>query len=113
MPINEACRIAARTTQFKKDDPRLTKGKDKLLSGDAGKKLRVTVGQFEELLKVGGGHCEICGKLPKKHRLAVDHDHKTGKVRGLLCFRCNYGMSWFQDDPLRLHRAGTYLERAG
>lgn len=38
-----------------------------------------------------GGKCGVCGKDEKefKNRLAVDHNHKTGQVRGLLCYRCN------------------------
>ena len=35
------------------------------------------------------GGCWICGRLPKNRRLATDHDHKTGRVRGLLCYPCN------------------------
>jgi Recombination endonuclease VII len=41
------------------------------------------------MLAEQGGGCAICGAEPKTKRLHVDHDHKTGAVRGLLCFRCN------------------------
>ncbi len=53
------------------------------------KQLGVTDDQYERLLAAQGGHCALCPSTPKTRRLAVDHDHKTGKVRGLLCHRCN------------------------
>lgn len=52
--------------------------------------ISLTVAQYDDLLKKQDGKCAICRKPPKRMRLAVDHDHKTGKVRGLLCFYCNY-----------------------
>jgi len=41
----------------------------------------------------------------------VDHDHKTKKVRGLLCFGCNTGIGCLRDNPSRLRSAADYLER--
>lgn len=45
--------------------------------------------QYEALLDLQGGGCAVCGSKPKSKRLAVDHDHKSGAVRGLLCKRHN------------------------
>lgn len=53
------------------------------------KQLGVTDAEYERLLAAQGGHCAICPNTPKTRRLNVDHDHATGKVRGLLCHRCN------------------------
>lgn len=50
--------------------------------------------------------CVICGKQEK---LVVDHDHKTGKVRGMLCNHCNRGLGHFRDDPMLLEFAAQYL----
>lgn len=52
--------------------------------------------------------CAICGKKNKRY-LCVDHDHKTGKFRGLLCDRCNQGLGSFQDNPNLLKSAIQYL----
>ena len=53
--------------------------------------------------------CIICGET-QKIQLSVDHDHKTGKVRGALCTRCNLGLGHFRDDPELLRFAALYLE---
>lgn len=56
--------------------------------------------------------CAIC-KLPNvsDKAFAVDHCHKTGQVRGLLCSRCNLGLGLFQDDEETLREAARYVER--
>lgn len=57
----------------------------------------LTGGDYDALLAAQGGRCAICRARPKSKRLAVDHDHKTGAVRGLLCSRCNHdlmGSAW-------------------
>ena len=55
--------------------------------------------------------CEICLRAPRTRRLAVDHDRDTNRVRGLLCFHCNYALGWFKDSAERLQRAAEYLNR--
>jgi hypothetical protein len=49
----------------------------------------ITVAQYDAILIHQNGVCAICQNPPKTRRLHVDHDHKSGRVRGLLCFRCN------------------------
>jgi len=48
----------------------------------------ITQGEYDTILRNQGGKCGVCQRKPKKN-LAVDHNHKTGKVRGLLCYFCN------------------------
>lgn len=53
-----------------------------------------------------GGLCAVCRIAPAAH---VDHDHATGRVRGLLCFNCNGGLGQFRDDVKVMQRAIRYL----
>jgi Recombination endonuclease VII len=53
------------------------------------------------------GCCAICER--RDTRLVVDHDHRTGQVRGLLCVTCNFALGEMDDDPTRCHRAASYL----
>lgn len=55
-----------------------------------------------------GGVCAICGQNPEG-RLAVDHDHITGRFRGLLCRTCNRGIGWLKDSIVLLEAAIVYL----
>jgi hypothetical protein len=68
--------------------------------------------QYCELSHEQGGRCAICRRKPGKRRLAVDHCHKTGQIRGLLCGRCNIGLGHFKDSPKRLRAAIAYLARS-
>lgn len=57
--------------------------------------------------------CAICGGRNSDRDLAVDHNHITGEVRGLLCTRCNMGLGYFMDNPRLLASALVYLEDNG
>lgn len=62
------------------------------------------------MLQKQNGQCAICFQFPNdKKPLAVDHCHKTGKIRGLLCTRCNLSIGALNDDPLLLESAIKYL----
>jgi len=63
------------------------------------------------MLQVQGGVCAICGNPPKTRRLDVDHDHKTGVIRGLLCFTCNHHLLGKYATVAKLRAAADYLER--
>lgn len=68
--------------------------------------------QYETLVARQGGCCAICAATEPgrpSHPWYVDHDHKTGRVRGLLCLTCNAGLGQFYDDPVRLRTAAAYL----
>lgn len=74
----------------------------------------ITIEEYNSMLKNQNGRCKICSTLETGRklsaRLSVDHCHKTGKVRGLLCFHCNSGLGKFKDNPKVLENAIQYLE---
>lgn len=74
----------------------------------------ITLEDYNDMLIKQDFKCAICGsKLPKNSKakhFVVDHDHKTGKVRGLLCQCCNFGLGQFQDNIENLKNAIRYLE---
>lgn len=67
---------------------------------------------YNEMFQLQNGCCAICGKHQSefKSALAVDHDHKTGKIRGLLCINCNTGLGRFYDSSDLLRTAIDYLK---
>lgn len=70
----------------------------------------LTSEQYDALLAFQGGRCAICRGAPKSQRLAVEHDHKTGEVRGLCCSKCNHeALGALHDDPEFAWRAFVYL----
>ena len=69
----------------------------------------LTEERYHELMESQEGRCAICGMKPEG-RLAVDHDHATGQVRGLLCQSCNVAPGFLRDDPNRLKTAIASLE---
>lgn len=77
-------------------------------------KFGITPAQYEALLAAQGGRCAVCGAsvgAAHQKRLHVDHDHRTGVIRGLLCGQCNNGIGRFGDNPELLRAAAAYLER--
>lgn len=79
------------------------------------KRLGVPKGWLLEQIDRTKGMCEICGvvHLTAEHPrfISVDHCHTTGKVRGLLCSNCNFGIGNFKNDVKRLKAAQAYLEK--
>lgn len=72
----------------------------------------LSVKDFRVMLGKQEGCCAICASVLKNTRTGthVDHDHKTGEVRGLLCPPCNRGLGAFRDSTQRLESASAYLK---
>ena len=73
----------------------------------------ITVDQYQKMFNNQKGNCGICSKNQKvlTRRLAVDHNHGTGHIRGLLCDGCNPGIGYFKDSIKLLQNAIEYLKR--
>jgi len=117
---NAARRNARRRERYAADPEyraeclRLAKQRDKESIRDY--RLRTTFGitakEYDEQLELQMGGCAICRATigdGAGRRLAVDHCHETGRIRGILCGSCNLGLGKFQDDPIILGRAIQYL----
>ena len=111
----QALRLAGLTTNNDRDYQTAANFKHTL------RKFGMSLDDYETLLEKQGGVCVICQKPEtaksrldhKPRRLAIDHDHKTGRVRGLLCMRCNNRLGWFEkDDSSWIESADRYLKGA-
>lgn len=79
----------------------------------------LTPEQYAEIAKEQNGVCAICGRpettidprYGKTRQLAVDHDHATGKIRGLLCRFCNTALGLLDDDSERMEKAAAYVRK--
>ena len=86
-------------------------------------KYGLSVEQYEQLLATQSGCCAICCRpetafackkySTKPRRLSIDHNHETGKVRGLLCSKCNGAIGMLYENDITLHNARAYLEQHG
>ena len=75
------------------------------------RKYGITKDEYEHLLVQQKGRCAICNEEPKGRPLAVDHNHATDAVRGLLCGKCNRALGELRDNISLFKRAICYLKR--
>jgi len=74
----------------------------------------LTIEDFNNLLKKQDYKCAICGEpldLSSRFKVHIEHNHKTGKVRGIVCNKCNQGLGGFRDNIEYLQKAIEYLKR--
>ena len=76
---------------------------------DIKREFGITLDEYDAMVVAHGGVCAICGKPDGGQALGVDHNHETGKVRGLLCRGCNTAIGSLHDSPLLLLFAIEYL----
>lgn len=72
----------------------------------------ITLNEYVELLNKQNGKCAICDTSENNGKnMYIDHDHTTGKIRGLLCHQCNFGLGHFKDNVELLKKAIKYLQK--
>jgi hypothetical protein len=117
-------KIKARTNKWKSDNPErkrianknwhqrnLEKNKLRAWAAHLKRKFNISVSEWDEMYAEQNGRCKICHQPQDTQRLAVDHDHETGEVRGLLCRTCNTAIGLMNDDPIILASAIKYVTR--
>lgn len=102
----ERQRTIRRQTRIKKAEYYSRLSREYLLNHKYG----LSIAQYEQMCEKQKGKCAICGEIPPK-RLCVDHDHLTGKVRGLLCIPCNAWLARFENENL-MRKATQYLAQS-
>ena len=82
--------------------------------GHIRRKFGLTPEDFWAMSESQGNTCAICdkpeGEGNRRTKLTIDHDHESGKIRGLLCHNCNTAIGLANDDSARLRRAADYLD---
>jgi hypothetical protein len=110
--IKSACtdcgRVRARSYWAKNPLPKEIQRERNLQNG-----FGIGIKEYNEMLELQNGCCAICGvnSCASGRNFAVDHNHQTGKIRGLLCKFCNTALGQFKDDTTVLQKAIQYLER--
>lgn len=105
--LNKDITLARQSSKYKKltKEQRMNRG----LKSNYG----ITINDYNKMFDEQNGCCAICGKHQSEFSKAlhVDHDHITGKIRGLLCQKCNHGIGLFNDSVELLRIAASYLEK--
>jgi hypothetical protein len=97
---------------YHKKYERTDKGKRLKMKGRLKRNFGLTIEQYDKLFEAQNGVCAICNGInPDGRRLAVDHDHKTGKIRALLCLRCNVILGMVKENKERILGFILYLEK--
>lgn len=76
------------------------------------RKYRLSAAAFQRLIEQAADRCMICN-TELNGDFHIDHCHESGAVRGILCERCNFGLGWFDDNPVRVLAAHLYLKAHG
>lgn len=119
---NKACR--KHVAKKKKDNPDFVARRYLSQEKQRAKRYGLTVEELHELHRQADGVCQICGNKPNKdgrpkdrgnsaNILNIDHCHTTGKVRGLLCSRCNITLGVLEEDPELMRKMAEYIEENG
>lgn len=99
-----------------KQRARYQKNREQIRARVLERKFGISQAGYDALFLAQGGVCAICERPQADHaagrRLAVDHDHETDEVRGLLCSSCNWGLAAYDDDPARFEAAARYLRKS-
>lgn len=89
------------------------KGRSSILRDQAlMRRYDITLKQHKQMYLDQNGCCVLCGDSVPYDKIHTDHDHATGKVRGLLCCRCNMGLGFWKDSVEGLQQAIEYLGAA-
>ena len=102
---------AGRRAYYQKNRQRILRYRKKRQPERWVRQYGLTMADVIKLMELQGHKCAVCGVPINRENRHIDHDHKTDKVRGLLCRRCNMAIGLFEDDYRILQKAVLYLAR--
>lgn len=104
------CTKIRRVVWWKSDAGKTSSANSKLKA-----RFGLSLDDYDKMLEDQQGQCLVCGATESYlgHRLAIDHCHTTGKIRGLLCKSCNVGLGNFRDSVELLTNAISYIKERG
>lgn len=102
-------RERARKAKLQKAKDRAQEAKLPKVEASRFRQYGLTEKKFDQMYEGQDERCKICKVWQDSNEIHIDHDHSTGRVRGLLCKRCNFGLGWFNDKPDFLETAAWYL----
>ena len=106
--------VAERNRKYNRDRSKRLYTKEKGRNRNLKKNHNITLDEFHEKLKAQSGKCEICQKPFRSYSgrgIHVDHNHATGKIRGILCYNCNLMIGFAADSKSTLENAVSYIDR--
>jgi hypothetical protein len=112
---NRPCGYKSRCIDCVKKGKKPKRSRDYMRKYDLKKSYNITIAQYDEMLLKQNDCCAICKRhksevtVKRKNHLCVDHNHSTGKIRGLLCDKCNRGIGLLCDSIDLLNNAIKYL----
>lgn len=106
------CKVCHNTPIYERVAANPIKHKSSLREYHLKRTYGITIQQYNQLLENQKGGCAMCGKTPEeeKRNLAVDHNHKTGEIRGLLCGFCNHRVVGRHRDGALLRKMADYVD---
>lgn len=109
-------RFASRCKECAKEDHKIRRQDPEQALRNSVKKYGLSLEEYREWVDAQDNRCAICDQLPSgtrnNKRLHIDHDARTGEVRGLLCGKCNTALGLLNEDIVRFHMAMEYLRDA-
>ena len=93
--LDQKIKYIARNRKWNRNNPQ--RRKHLAWRGNIKAKYGLSEEAYLSILVAQKGACKLCGEVYENRRLAVDHNHKTGRIRGLLCWACNAKVAWAEN----------------
>lgn len=109
--MNNKTKQVARVMAWQKAQKKTPEGRRRIESWRIKTRYGISIDERDSLLTLQGNRCAICLTAISFPSAAIDHDHVTGRVRGILCHSCNMALGLFKDNSVNLLSALKYIDQ--